>query len=109
MSIVWLDPHQGASCSQHMGCEHLLPVCATAENRPLSSFLAAGVRSGSTVKMLEAYVYSLFGFVLHQDLSLGHVDASAFIKSTCNSLQDLNCVFLSLRLNISMCFLCPLT
>lgn len=92
-----------------MGCEHLLPVCTTAENRPLSSFLAAGVRSGSTVKMLEAYVYSLFGFVLHQDLSLGHVDASAFIKSTCNSLQDLNCVFLSLRLNISMCFLCPLT
>lgn len=44
-------------------------------------------------KVLEAYVYDLLGFLLCEDSSLGRVYASAFIKSTCSSLQDLNCFF----------------
>lgn len=66
---------------------------STAESYSLFIFccFAPGIWSGSKVKTLEIYIYYLLGFLLGEDWVFRHMDTSAFIKSMCKCLQDLNC------------------
>lgn len=43
------------------------------------------------MKILEIYVYFLIEFLLCEVLAFRHMDTSAFIKSLCKCLWDLDC------------------
>lgn len=93
---VWLNLHHGTatySLKTFAACFY-----STTESYHLFIFccLAPKLYSGSRVKILEIYVYSLLGFLLCEVLFFRHMDTSTFIKSLCRCLRDLNCdVFFS--------------
>lgn len=88
---VWLNLHRGTATYSLK----IFAACffSTAESYHLFIFccLAPKGYSGSRVKILEIYVYSLLGFLLCKVLFFRHMDTSTFIKSLCKCLWDLSC------------------